>query len=60
MTFQLTYSVDMFNLLVPIETTVNPNLPPFFTVSCVNNYQTFLKKPLKINFSARKLGQYVE
>ena len=37
----------------------NPNLPPFSTVSCVNNYQTFLKKLVKINFFSRELYQYV-
>ena len=37
----------------------NPNLPPFSTVSCVNNYQTFLKKLVKINFSSRELDKYV-
>ena len=64
MTFQLTdlsgtSFVDMFNFLVSMETTVTPNLPPFSTVSCVNNYQTFLKKLIKIIFFGRKLGQYV-
>ena len=46
----------MLNFLVSMETTVTLLYP---ILSCVNNYQTFLKKLVKIDFCGRKLGQYV-
>ena len=42
--------VDLMKFLVSMETTLTSNSPQFYTIFCVNNSQTFLKKYLKIIF----------